>query len=82
MGIADAGLLIEARDVVSAARQGGQSALDAVVLDDLVGRYLAAAAAGLAANLYRSTATAKDARRIAPPVPHLRGPDPAVRHPP
>jgi hypothetical protein len=60
-----AGLLIEARDAASAARQAGQSALDAVVLDDLVGRYRAAAAAGLAANLYRRTATAKDARRIA-----------------
>jgi transposase len=60
-----AGLLIEARDAVSAARQAGQSALDAVVLADLAGRYRATAAAGLAANLYRRTATAKDARRIA-----------------
>jgi transposase len=60
-----AGLLIQARDAASAARQAGQSALDAVVLEDLVARYRELAAAGLAANLYRRTATAKDARRIA-----------------
>ena len=60
-----AGLLIEARDAASAARQAGQSALDAAVLDDLVSRYRELAAAGLAANLYRRTATAKDARRLA-----------------
>jgi transposase len=60
-----AGLLIEARDAASTARQAGQSALDAVVLENLVARYRALAAAGLAANLYRRTATATDARRIA-----------------
>jgi transposase len=60
-----AGLLIEARDAASTARQAGQSALHAVVLEDLVTRYRALAAAGLAANLYRRTATAKDVRRIA-----------------
>ena len=60
-----AGLLIEARDAAGAARTAGQSALDAVVLDDLVSRYRALAAAGLAASLYRRTATAKDARRLA-----------------
>jgi transposase len=60
-----AGLLIEARDAASTARHAGQSALDAVVLENLVARYQALAAAGLAANLYRRTATAKDARRIA-----------------
>jgi transposase len=60
-----AALLIEARDAASAARLAGQSALDAAVLDDLVTRYRELAAAGLAANLYRRTATAKDARRIA-----------------
>jgi transposase len=60
-----AGLLIEARGAASTARQAGQSALDGVVLEDLVARYRALAAAGLAANLYRRTATAKDARRIA-----------------
>ena len=59
-----AGLLIQARDAASTARQAGQSALDAVVLEDLVARYRALAAAGLAANLYRRTATAKDARRF------------------
>jgi len=58
-------LLTEARDAAMAARQAGQSALDAAVLEDLVTRYRALAAAGLAANLYRRTATAKDARRIA-----------------
>jgi transposase len=60
-----AGLLIEARDAASAARQAGQSALDAAILDDLVTRYRELAAAGLAASLYRRTATAKDARRLA-----------------
>jgi transposase len=60
-----AGLLIEARDAASAARRAGQSALDPAVLDDLVARYRELAAAGLAANIYRRTATAKDARRIA-----------------
>jgi transposase len=58
-------LLIEARDTASAARLAGQSALDAAVLNDLVTRYRALAAAGLAANLYRHTATAEDARRLA-----------------
>jgi transposase len=60
-----AGLLIEARDVAAAARQAGQAALDAAILGDLVTRYRALATAGLAANLYRRTATAKDARRLA-----------------
>jgi transposase len=60
-----ASLLIGARDAASAARQAGQSSLDAPVLDDLITRYRALAAAGLAANLYRRTATAQDARRIA-----------------
>jgi transposase len=60
-----AALLVQARGAASAARQAGQSALDAAILDDLVARYRELAAAGLAANLYRRTATAKDARRIA-----------------
>jgi transposase len=60
-----AGLLIEARDAASAARQAGQPALDTAVLDSLVTRYRALATAGLAGNLYRRTATAKDARRLA-----------------
>jgi len=60
-----AALLIEARDAASAARQAGQSVLDAAVLDDLVTRYRALATAGLAASLYRRTAAAKDARRLA-----------------
>jgi transposase len=60
-----AALLIEARDAAAAARQAGESVLDAAVLDDLVTRYRALAIAGLAANLYRRTATAQDARRLA-----------------
>jgi len=60
-----ASLLIEARGAASAARRAGQSALDAAILDDLVTRYRELAATGLAGNLYRRTATAKDARRIA-----------------
>jgi hypothetical protein len=60
-----AGLLIEARDAASAARRAGLSALDPAVLEDLFARYRELAAAGLAANIYRRTATAKDARRIA-----------------
>jgi hypothetical protein len=54
-----------AEDAAAVARQAGQAALDADVLEDLVTRYRAIAAAGLAASLYRRTATAKDARRIA-----------------
>ena len=60
-----AALLIEARDAAAAARQAGELVLDAAVLDDLVTRYRALVIAGLAANLYRRTATAKDARRLA-----------------
>jgi transposase len=60
-----AGLLIEARDAARDARQGGKTALDPGVLDDLVTRYRALATSALAANAYRRTATAKDARRIA-----------------
>jgi transposase len=60
-----ASLLIEARDAAAAARAAGQSALGAAVLGDLVTRYRSLAGAGLEANLYRRTATAKDARRLA-----------------
>jgi transposase len=60
-----AALLIQARDAAAAARAAGQPVLDAAVLDDLVTRYRALAASGLAANLYRRTATARDARRLA-----------------
>jgi transposase len=60
-----AALLIEARDAAAAARLAGQPALDTAVLQDLLTRYRALAAAGLAANLYRRTATGKDARRVA-----------------
>ena len=60
-----ASLLIQARDAASAARLAGQSALGPAVLDDLVTCYRELAGAGLAGSLYRRTATAKDARRIA-----------------
>jgi hypothetical protein len=60
-----AALLIEARDAAREARAAGKKALDAGVLAGLAGRYRDFAAAGLAANVYRRTPTAKDARRIA-----------------
>ena len=60
-----AALLVEARDAARDARRAGETALDPQVLADLTGRYQELAAAGLAANLYRRTATAGDARRIA-----------------
>jgi len=60
-----AALLIGARDAARDARHAGQAALGAPVLESLVTRYRALAAAGLAANCYRCTPTAKDARRIA-----------------
>jgi len=60
-----AGLLIEARDAARDARQAGKTALDPGVLDELVTLYRTLATSGLAANAYRRTATAKDARRIA-----------------
>lgn len=75
-----AALLIEARDAACGARQVGQSALEAAVLEDLVTRYRALAANGLAANLYRRAADRKG--RLASPVPELRRPDPPLRHPP
>ena len=60
-----AGLLTGARAAAAAARLAGQSALEPAVPEDLLTRYRALTAAGLAANLYRRTATAKDARRLA-----------------
>jgi transposase len=60
-----AGLLIEARAAAADARLASQPTLDPAILEDLLTRYRALAAAGLAANLYRRTATAKDARRLA-----------------
>ena len=60
-----AGLLIEARDAARDARAAGKKVLDLDVLGDLVDRYRDIATSGLAANVYRRTATAKDARRIA-----------------
>jgi transposase len=58
-------LLLVARDAAAAARHADRSALETATLDDLVTRYRELAASGLAANLYRRTATAKAARRIA-----------------
>lgn len=60
-----AALLIEARDAARDARLSGRPALDPEILGSLLARYRVIAADGLAANLYRRTATAKDARRIA-----------------
>jgi transposase len=60
-----AALLIEARDAARDARRDGRTALGTGTLDSLTSRYRELASAGLAANLYRRTATAKDARRIA-----------------
>jgi transposase len=60
-----AALLAEARDAAAAARRRGQSVMDPAALAGLVTRYPAIGTAGLAANVYRRTATAKDARRIA-----------------
>jgi transposase len=60
-----AALLIEARDAARDARRDGRAALEPAVLAGLVARYRALATSGLAANCYRRTTTAKDARRIA-----------------
>ncbi len=60
-----AGLLIEARDAARDARASGKKALDLDVLGDLVDRYRSIATSGLASNVYRQSATAKDACRIA-----------------
>jgi transposase len=60
-----AALLIEARGATRDARAAGNAALDPEILGSLVTRYRALAADGLAANIYRRTATAGDARRIA-----------------
>ncbi len=60
-----ADLLIGARDAARDARAAGKTALDSGVRDDLVTRYRAIATSGLAANVYRRTATARDARRVA-----------------
>jgi transposase len=60
-----AALLLEARDAARDARADGKKALDQNVLDSITGRYRAIARDGLARNVYRRTATAEDARRIA-----------------
>jgi transposase len=60
-----AALLTEARDAAREARAAGEKHLDLDVLGDLVDRYRAIAGSGLAGNVYRRTATAKDARRVA-----------------
>jgi len=60
-----AGLLIEARNAAARARQTGATTLPEGVLADLLARYSELAAAGLTGNLYRRSATAADARRLA-----------------
>lgn len=60
-----AALLIEARDAAREARAAGKKALDQDVLDGLVERYRGIVHDGLAANVYRRTATAQDGARIA-----------------
>jgi transposase len=60
-----AALLIEARDAARSARSEGKKTLNQDTVTGLTSRYRAIARAGLAANLYRRTATAGDARRIA-----------------
>ena len=60
-----AGLLIEARDAARTARAEGRKALDAGIVAGLTSRYRSIAESGLAVNVYRRTATANDARRIA-----------------
>lgn len=60
-----AALLIQARDAAREARRAGETTLAPQILASLTGRFRKLASAGLAANLYRRTATAKDARRIA-----------------
>ena len=77
-----AGLLIEARDAASTARQAGQSALDAAVLDNLVARYRTLAAAGLAAQPLPADRDREGRPPHRPPVPRLRGPHPPLCYPP
>jgi len=60
-----AALLTGARDAAAAARQDGAAVLPEGVLAALLARYSELAAAGLTANLYRRSATAADARRLA-----------------
>jgi transposase len=60
-----AALLIEARDAARDARAEGKKALDADIVAGLTSRYRSIAESGLAVNVYRRTATACDARRIA-----------------
>jgi transposase len=63
-----AGLLVEARDAAGGARAEDKKVLDPDVLGELVDRYRATATAGLAGNVYRQTATAKDERRAGSPA--------------
>ena len=58
-------LLIVARNAAREARCAGETVLAADVLAGLVSRYRELATAGLAASIYRRTAAARDARRIA-----------------
>jgi hypothetical protein len=60
-----AGLLIQARDAARAARAEGNKALDPDIVAGLTSHYRSIAEAGLAVSIYRRTATAGDACRIA-----------------
>ena len=58
-------LLLAARDAAAAARDAGQDTLSPAALDQLVTRYRQAATGGLYQNMFRHTATARQARAIA-----------------
>jgi transposase len=58
-------LLLWARDAAAAARRAGQAALDPAFLADLAGRYQAAAAEGITANLFRHGTAPREGRALA-----------------
>jgi len=58
-------LLLWARDTAAAARRAGQAALDPAFLADLAGRYQAAAAEGITANLFRHGTAPREGRALA-----------------
>lgn len=74
-----AALLIQARDAAEAPRLAGHSVLDATLLEDLITRYRALAGSRQPVPAHRDREGRPSPH---PALPHLRGPDPAVRHPP
>ena len=76
-----AGLLIEARDAARDARADGKKALDLDVLGDLVDRYRAIAASGLAAQRLPADRDREGRAPDRPPVHQARGHDPPLHHP-